>query len=85
MCIRDRDLLQQALDIVLPKFEIFHVRLRQGIFWYYFEENVKRAPRVHEEETYPCHYIVPVSYTHLDVYKRQVEEMPDISMVKVMC
>ena len=29
-----QDLLQQALDIVLPKFEIFHVRLRQGIFWY---------------------------------------------------
>ena len=28
-----QDLLQQALDIVLPKFEIFHVRLRQGIFW----------------------------------------------------
>ena len=53
-----QDLLQQALDIVLPKFEIFHVRLRQGIFWYYFEENVKRAPRVHEEETYPCRYIV---------------------------
>ena len=33
-----QDLLQQALDIVLPKFVIFHVRLRQGIFWYYFEE-----------------------------------------------
>ena len=35
----------------LPKFPSFFMyRLRQGIFWYYFEENVKRAPRVHEEE-----------------------------------
>lgn len=50
-------LLQQALDILLPKFEHFHVRLRQGIFWYYFEENVKKAPRVREEEEYPCRFI----------------------------
>lgn len=53
-----KDLLQEALDIMLPKFELFNVRLRQGIFWYYFEENVKRAPRVLEEETYPCRYII---------------------------
>lgn len=53
-----KDLLQQALDIMLPKFELFNVRLRQGIFWYYFEENVKRAPLVLEEETYPCRFIV---------------------------
>lgn len=51
-------LLQQALDIMLPKFELFNVRLRQGVFWYYFEENVKRAPHVLEEETYPCRFIV---------------------------
>ncbi|MCI8326726.1 MAG: hypothetical protein HFI37_03010 [Lachnospiraceae bacterium] len=53
-----QNLLQQALDIILPKFELFHVRLRQGIFWYYFEENVKRAPRVLEEANYPCRFIV---------------------------
>ncbi len=52
-----QNLLQQALDIMLPKFELFNVRLRQGIFWYYFEENVKRAPLVLEEETYPCRFI----------------------------
>lgn len=53
-----QNLLQQALDIMLPKFELFNVRLRQGVFWYYFEENVKRAPLVVEEETYPCRFIV---------------------------
>lgn len=54
----EKETLQQALDMVLPKFDLFNVRLRQGIFWYYFEENLKKAPKVMEEETYPCRYIV---------------------------
>lgn len=40
--------LQEALDIILPKFGGFNVRLRQGVFWYYFEENGKRAPKVRQ-------------------------------------
>lgn len=51
------ELLQQALDIVLPKFDGFNLRLRQGVFWYYFEENDKPAPKVREENTYPCRFI----------------------------
>ena len=43
-----REALQQALDIVLPKFDGFNVRLRTGVFWYYFEENGKKAPKVTE-------------------------------------
>lgn len=50
-------LLQEALDIVLPKFDGFNLRLRQGVFWYYFEENGKPAPRVREENTFPCRFI----------------------------
>lgn len=53
----NRDLLQQALDETLPLFPVFNTRLRQGMFWYYFEENGKRAPKVVEENTYPCQYI----------------------------
>lgn len=53
------ELLQQALDIVLPKFDGFNVRMRSGVFWYYFEENGKPAPRVKEEERFPCRYIRP--------------------------
>lgn len=53
------ELLQQALDIVLPKFDGFNLRLRQGVFWYYFEENGKPAPKVREENTFPCRYIHP--------------------------
>ncbi|MCD8151392.1 MAG: hypothetical protein LUE92_17990 [Clostridiales bacterium] len=52
-----REVLQEALDLVLPKFSIFNCRLRQGFFWYYFEENGKKAPRVVEESTYPCRYM----------------------------
>ncbi len=54
-----RDLLQQALDIVLPKFDGFNVRLRTGFFWMYFEENGNPAPRVTEEVLFPCRYIHP--------------------------
>ncbi len=50
--------LQRALDMLLPKFDGFNVRLRQGIFWYYFEENGKPAPEVKEESFYPCRYIL---------------------------
>ncbi len=53
----DRRLLQQALDLVLPRYEAFDLRLRRGVFWYYFEENGKPAPRVDEEISYPCRYI----------------------------
>ncbi|MCD8232153.1 MAG: hypothetical protein LUD14_10180 [Clostridiales bacterium] len=52
-----RETLQEALDLVLPKFSVFNCRLRQGFFWYYFEENGKQAPTVAEETTYPCQYM----------------------------
>ena len=55
----DPELLQQALDIVLPKFDGFNLRLRRGVFWHYFEENGKPAPKVHEERRFPCRYIRP--------------------------
>lgn len=51
------ELLQKALDIVLPKFNGFNMRLRAGVFWYYFEENDKPAPRVKLETQFPCRYI----------------------------
>lgn len=54
-----RESLQEALDIVLPKIDGFNVRLRTGVFWYYFEENGKRAPRVVEESYFPCRFFRP--------------------------
>lgn len=70
------ELLQQALDIVLPKFNVFNVRLRMGVFWYFFEENNKPAPRVTEETLFPCRYIQANknnSYLfHVSYYKNRV-------------
>ncbi|MCM1106713.1 MAG: hypothetical protein NC355_07205 [Blautia sp.] len=54
-----REYLQEALDILLPKIDGFNVRLRTGVFWYYFEENGKKAPRVQEETYFPCRFIRP--------------------------
>lgn len=72
----DRDKLQEALDIILPQFKGFNVRLRQGIFWYYFEENGKMAPLVKEESSYPCRFIVQNknrSYLfRVSYYKRRI-------------
>ena len=53
------ELLQQALDMVLPKFDGFNLRLRRGVFWHYFEENNKPAPKVRQENSFPCRYIRP--------------------------
>lgn len=52
------ELLQQALETVLPWFAAFRVRLRRGIFWRYFEHN-PGMPTVQLEDDYPCRYIDP--------------------------
>ncbi|MBO6214747.1 MAG: hypothetical protein J6N76_04335 [Lachnospiraceae bacterium] len=72
----DPVLLQEALDIVLPKTPGFNQRLRTGIFWYYLEENGKKAPRVTEESEYPCRYIHPSKNNNylfrVTYYKRRI-------------
>jgi len=70
------ELLQEALDIILPKYDAFNLRMRNGVFWHYFEENGKPAPKVREEQNFPCrfihanrnnNYLFTVSY-----YKRRI-------------
>ena len=55
----DAELLQKALDKILPFFDVFNHKLKNGIFWYYFEANDRPAPKVMPEDTYPCLYINP--------------------------
>jgi len=89
------ELLQQALDIVLPKFDGFNLRLRNGVFWQYFEENGKPAPRVKAEREFPCRYIRPnrnnsylfnVSYykyrINLEVFHALADGMGGINFLK---
>jgi len=54
-----KELLQEALEHVLPWFDVFRVRIRYGVFWYYFETNQKPAPEVKKEYRYPCQFISP--------------------------
>jgi len=46
-------LLQESLDIVLPRFPMFKVRIRRGFFWYFLETNDEQLV-VKEEENAPC-------------------------------
>lgn len=55
----DGKLLQEALIRILPWFDSMNVRMRTGVFWYYFETNRKGAPLVTKEDDYPCRYIEP--------------------------
>lgn len=51
--------LQEALEQVLPWFETMNVRMRTGVFWYYFETNTKGKPVVRKEDDFPCRFIEP--------------------------
>lgn len=53
----DRNLLQRAVELVLPHFDMYRYKLKKGIFWYYFEENRRPFPQIQEESTYPCQFI----------------------------
>ena len=53
------DLLQKALEQVLPYFDTFQYRMKKGLFWYYLEASPNPFPKVEKEHTYPCQYIDP--------------------------
>lgn len=50
--------LKMAVKIALDKIPSFKVKLKKGLFWYYFEENSKDI-RIEKEKNYPCKYIDP--------------------------
>lgn len=52
------ELLQRALETVLPWFAAFRVQLRHGLFWHYLEAN-PGMPTVQKEDDYPVRYIDP--------------------------
>ncbi len=54
----DPQILQQALTIVTPRFPTLGVRMRRGLFWYFFESNPE-IPQVTAEKSPPCRDIKP--------------------------
>ena len=57
----DPQVLQQALEQVLPRFPSMAVRLRRGVFWFYLEE-LPEPPQVRPEGSYP---LVQMSWKEL--------------------
>lgn len=53
----DPELLEKALKNVIVRFPCYDVRLRYGLFWYYFEKNPNGAPPVEPDVVNPCHRV----------------------------
>lgn len=51
-----RDALETAVNETLKYFKNFRVKLKRGLFWYYFETN-KKSPFIEQEQDYPCAFI----------------------------
>jgi NRPS condensation-like uncharacterized protein len=59
------EILEKSVKVALNKFKYFKVRMRKGIFWYYFENNTK-SPIIEEENDYPCKFIdLPLNNDYL--------------------
>lgn len=54
----DKNTLGEAVKKTLKKYKSFKVKMKEGFFWYYLEENFKE-PIIEEEKEYPCKYIEP--------------------------
>lgn len=51
----NKDLLNEAVNIALKRFQIFNIQLRNGLFWNYFAEN-KNFFKVELETSNVCEY-----------------------------
>lgn len=52
------NILKEAVNLTLEKYNSFKVKMKTGFFWYYLEKNTKK-PIIEEEKDYPCNYIEP--------------------------
>lgn len=48
------EVLQQALDMTLPRFPTYKSAIRKGLFWRYLEPNHRPGPFVQEDVKNPC-------------------------------
>ncbi len=53
----EKDILEDALSNVLVRFPCYDVRIRRGLFWYYFEKNPNGAPPIEPDVVNPCHRV----------------------------
>lgn len=50
----DPEALQRAVNRTMPRFPGFRVRIKPGVFWYYFEPNNAPGPFVKKDIANPC-------------------------------
>ncbi len=50
----DPQVLQRAVDRTMPRFPGFCMRIKRGVFWYYFEPNDAPGPFVRPDIANPC-------------------------------
>lgn len=50
----DPQVLQQALDLTLPRFPTYKAAIRKGLFWRYLEPNDRPGPFVQQDVKNPC-------------------------------
>ncbi len=92
----DEEILQNALSLTLLRYKNFKVRLRRGLFWYYFEKNDKDA--LIEEESpfiFQClnrvknDYLFQVSYfgkrISLEIFHAITDATGGIEFLKTLC
>ena len=59
----DPQALQRAIDRTMPRFPGFHVKIRKGVFWYYFEPDDTPGPFLQPDIQNPCQ---PVYFQNKD-------------------
>lgn len=50
----DPEVLQQAVDLVMPRFPTYKAAIRKGVFWRYLEPNNRPGPFVQPDVKNPC-------------------------------
>lgn len=69
--------LQSAVQRVMPRFPGFQVRLRRGVFWYYFDADPSFVPAVEPDIANPCQ---PIRFSARDRLLRAFYYGPRISI-----
>ena len=58
----DAEILEKAINDIMPRFPAFNVSLKRGFFWYYFQQ-LDKPIKVEKESSNPCSAI-PLTSCH---------------------
>ena len=71
----DREVLADALEVIVKRFPFIAARLRKGAFWFYLQQ-VEHAPEIKDEYSYPLVFMDKKELTRcafrVIVYKKRI-------------